>query len=266
MCGNRRQCGVCMKPRPWGTILAILAVASLLPDPGLRGQETTAEEVVTRAIETMGGEERIRRWETIRIQYNLPDHEGSSVTEIRRPNLFRAGRLVFDGERAARLPAPGAEGQGPEMIPAEEWKDFELDIAWTVPAFLDHPTEYLGTDSVLGHLTHMLEVSLPLGATITYYVDAENYMVLKAASDFTLRGTSYHWERLFTNHREVDGILLPWAFTYPGRQGEVLTAAVEKIQVDRGGRRLGPFARPLRVPDGGHLQVGLGRELGAIIN
>ena len=224
--------GVGRKPTSWAVVAVTVAVAGLCPSPGLRGQEITADDVVARAIEAMGGEERIGRWATIRIQYSLPDHNGTSVTEIRRPNLFRAGRLVFDGARAARLPAPGAVGEGPEMIPAEEWKDFELDIACTVPAFLDYPAEYVGTASVLGHRTLVLEVTLPLGATIVYHVDAETYMVLKAAADFTIRGNAHHWERLFTNYREVDGILFPWAFTYPGRQGEILTASVDEIQVD----------------------------------
>ena len=57
-------------------------------------------------------------------------------------------------------------------------------------------------------------------------------MILKAASDFTIRGNDYHWERLFTNHRKVNGILFPWAFTYPGRQGEVLTAWVEEVEIN----------------------------------
>ena len=201
----------------------------------LPAQEISATEIVARSIEAMGGADRIGNWETLRIRYNLPDHEGISQTEIRRPNLFRAGRLVFDGERAAILAPPGAEGGGDssvEMIPAEEWKDFELDIAWSVPAILDYPAEYLGTDSVLGHETYKLGVSLPLGADITYYIDAATFMILKAASDFTIRGNDYHWERLFTNHREVDGILFPWAFTYPGRQGEVLTATVEEVVIN----------------------------------
>lgn len=219
-----------MKPHGIISIMAILFVSALASGDRVRAQQIDADEIVARSIEAMGGAERIGSWETLRIRYNLPDHEGTSQTEIRRPNLFRAGRLVFDGERAAMLPR--SAGEEVEMIPAEEWKDFELDIAWSVPAFLDYPAEYLGPDSVVGHETYKLGVSLPLGAHITYYIDANTFMILKAASDFTIRGNDYHWERLFTNHRKVDGILFPWAFTYPGRQGEVLTAWVEEVEVN----------------------------------
>ena len=100
--------------------LAIVTLGALALGQELPAQEISTSEIIARSVEAMGGAERIENWETLRIRYNLPDHEGTSLTEIRRPNLFRA----------------------------------------------------------------------------------------------------------------VDGILLPWAFTYPGRQGEVLTAWVEEVEVN----------------------------------
>jgi hypothetical protein len=222
-----------MKTIGIAAVLAVVAWATSVMGSGIRDQQISAEEIVARSIEALGGAQRIASWETLRIRYRLPDHNGSALQEIRRPNNWRTSSAVFDGERAARLPRPGSGGSDEvELIPEDEWKDFEMDVAWFVPAFLDHTAEYTGTDSVVGHQVYKLEVSLPLGARMTYYIDATDFVILKVAADATVHERYFHYERLFSNHRNVDGILFPWAFTYPGRQNQVLTGWVEGIEVD----------------------------------
>jgi hypothetical protein len=104
-------------------------------------------------------------------------------------------------------------------------------MAWYVPAFFDHPAEYLGMETVDGIETHILQVTLPLGAVMTYNLDAETYLVYRAALRVVLYGEEYQSERTFLDYRSVDGILYPHAFTYASRDGtEVLTAAMESIE------------------------------------
>ncbi len=185
----------------------------------------TAEGLIAECAGAMGGIEKVAALQTMRFAQYLPDHGGLSRYEIKRPNRVRLGdTVVFDGERAAWL----TEG---EPIPQEEWKDFEVDIAWYVPAFFDYPAEYLGTEVVDGIETHKLQVTLPLGAVMTYFLDAQTHLVHKAAAYLTVAGQEYHPERTYSDYRSVDGILYPHAFSYEGRNGsDVFTATIRDIE------------------------------------
>jgi hypothetical protein len=184
------------------------------------------EEIVEACAEAMGGTEVIEDLQTLRITQNWPDH-GTLHTEIRRPNMERLGEsFVWNGSYCALL-------NSLEPIPEEEWKDNEIDIAWYFPAFFDYPAEYLGAQTVNGVQTYEVEVTLPLGAIMTYYIEVETDLVLKAAADFTLYEEAHHAERVYSDYRTVDGFIYPHKFTYPGRDGvSRLTATIEKLEIN----------------------------------
>jgi TolB protein len=192
----------------------------------------TAERLVAECVKAMGGIDKIDALETMRFTQNFPDHAGLIQYEIRRPNRVRMGdELVFDGKQGSWLEGRNADGtlRKAELVPQEEWKDFEVDIAWYVPAFFDYPAEYMGTETLDDIETHKLQVTLPLGAVMTYYLDAQTYLVHRAAARFTMDGQEHHPERTYSDYRWQDGILYPYAFTYEGRTG-VFTATMKSIE------------------------------------
>ena len=190
----------------------------------------TAERLVEECAKAMGGVEKIDALETLRTTQRWPDH-GLIRYEIKRPNYVRMGDdLVFDGERASWLEGKNPPGT-PRLVPQQEWKDYEMDIAWYVPAFFDYPAEYMGTEMVDNIETYKLQVTLSLGAVMTYNLDAQTYLVYRAASDVVVGEQEYHYERIYSDYRLLDGILYPHAFTYAGRDGvEVLTATMVKLE------------------------------------
>jgi len=214
-------------------VVGLLLLAGLVGVWGCQAETLTVEEVVEQAIDAMGGAERLDAFRTLKIVMSWPDH-GILRTEIERPNHARLGENgVFDGERYALFHRiSGTSDWCAELAPANEWLDGEVDIAWFVPAFLDQPAEYLGTELLGDTETHVLRVILPLGAEMTYYLDPETYLVLRISSRIMIGETEFTPERSYTDYREVDGIMLPFSFTYPGRVEGVLTATVLSYQVD----------------------------------
>jgi hypothetical protein len=184
------------------------------------------EDIVEACAEAMGGADIVEGIQTLRLTQNWPDH-GALHTEIRRPNMERLGEsLVWNGSYCVQL-NPLAP------IPEEEWKDNEIDIAWNFPAFFDYQAEYLGARIVNGVQTYRVEVTLPLGAVMTYYIDVETDLVLKVAANFTLYGQAHYAERVYSDHRAVDGFIYPHRFTYAGRDGTSrLTATVERLEIN----------------------------------
>jgi hypothetical protein len=193
----------------------------------------TAERLINECAQAMGGVEKIESLKTIHITENWPDH-GTLCTEIKRPNHIRLGKnLVFDGERGCYLERKGADGAmlEPKLVPQEDWNHFEVDVAWYFPAFFDHSAEYRGKEILDGIETYKLKVTLPLGAAMTYNLDAQTYLVCKATSHITVEGKTRLSEREYSAFKEVEGILYPHAYTYPARDGEtVLTATVTNLE------------------------------------
>jgi len=170
------------------------------------------DDIITACAEAMGGVDVIDGIQTLKFAQNWPDH-GTLHTEIRRPNMERLGEtLVWNGTYCAILGSS-------EEIPEEEWKDNEIDIAWYFPAFFDYPAEYLGVETVNEATCYMVEVTLPLGAVMTYYIDVGTDLVIEVEADFTLYGEAHHAERSYGDYREVDGLLYPHYFTYACRDG-----------------------------------------------
>ena len=216
--------------------LAVLLVAACLPAYG----QPTSDSIVAACVDAMGGAARIEALKTLRLTVIFPDHPHPILYEIRRPNLLRNGPVtgdyvaLFDGKRGVLLAGrPDGEGrtEPPRFADPEEVKDFEVDIGWFVPAFFDHRSEYLGRETLDGRETDKLEVALPLGAKMTYWIDARSHLIARAATDFSLRGQVHHSERNFSDYRKVDGLLYPHAFTYQGKEG-VRTGTIEKIELD----------------------------------
>ena len=193
----------------------------------------TAEQIVARCALAMGGQDKIKALKTMRFQPIFPDHGYKPLPfELKRPNLSRVinSLLVFDGKRACFL--KGSTGKsGPEMVDAEEWQDYEVEIGFYFPAFFEYRSEFLGEYTVEEREAYALDVSLPLGARLTYFIDKETYLPLKVTAAFTIRGTTYRPERMYSDYKEVAGILFPHGFTYSSPHG-VLKGVMESIEVN----------------------------------
>ncbi len=197
-------------------------------------ENINSDQIITQCTEAMGGE-TLTSLRNLRIVQDFPDHAGLQRAEIERPNKVRLGeQVVFDGERAALLTPL-------EIVPEEEWKDFEVDIGWYIPAFLEYPAEYTGTISTEEYEAYQLVVELPLGAVMTYFIDKETGLIQMIRADFTLYGEEHSPQREFSDYRLVDGIMFPHAFTYEGRTG-VVPVSVENVEfnVDLEGRFVVP--------------------------
>ncbi len=207
------------------TVLGLLATSlsscGPAPKPGL-----SKDEIIAKAWTAMfGGLKR----EDLKSLYVESFFHGSALPSrqtVLRPNLFRndvegEGVLVFDGKRAAwvmREPDEKGTPRRAELIPAESWRHFEVDIAILLPAFFDHPSEYQGREMVNGIETLKIRVNLPLGSFVTYFLDAGTFLVKKRLVNWNgVEGED--WENIIDAYTHYDGFLFPDGFRYPGRNG-----------------------------------------------
>lgn len=222
--------------RVFGVPLLTVSLTALVPACG----QPTAEQLVAEVGRAMAVAGQIGDLRTLRVEMTYPDHEHPVITEVGRPNRLRTenvGRsvLVFDGQRGAfleRPPAADGTPQAPALIEAEYLKDLELDIAFIFPAFFDHPSAYLGRETVEGIDTHKLAVTLPLGVRAIYFVDAETYLPVKVVADVTVDGTEYHPGRVFHGYGNRGGVMYPHTVAYWWTPDKVDTAVVNRVEVN----------------------------------
>ena len=93
-----------------------------------------------------------------------------------------------------------------------------MDIAIVFPAFFDYPAELQGMEKVNGADAYRLHVPLPLGGSVTYFVDARSFLVTKRIV-FWDGDPKEPWENLVEGHADHDGILFPDGYSFAGREG-----------------------------------------------
>jgi len=200
-------------------ILALLAVL-LIPQPGApQTGDMTVAGLVAKVAQAMGGMSKIEQLKTLRVGAVYPDHGDKSLfVEIRRPNMSYTPQswLVFDGKRACLLRGMDNKSK-PEMVDPGDLVDFDVEIAYFFPAFFDFPSEYLGRDTIDKRSVHKIRPKLPHGAEMVYYIDANTWLPFKITTHLIIRGQSFDAERVYSDYKNVGGILYPHGFTYPGR-------------------------------------------------
>ena len=221
------------------TLLALFCLTACdtqSADDTLQSAPDSAAQIIADCAEALGGVEELENLRTFRTTASW-DGNDPVVSDIQRPNLFRTfGRasMVFDGERAAMLGGPqeNEEAGGPELLDAEVWKDFEIDLAFNFPAFFDYPAEYLGLDSLDGTPVQQLLVTLPLGSRMTYLIDANTHLPLAARTAVTIDGTDYTPERRYLEFREVEGLLFPSRFRQGWTPETAQTGVLQEAEVN----------------------------------
>jgi hypothetical protein len=120
-----------------------------------------------------------------------------------------------------------------ELLPREEWKDFEMQIGWFFPAFFEYPTEYKGIELIEGIETYRLDVQTPLGALLTYYVETATHLPLMLESRVNLYGDDTRYSKFFGDYREAAGILYPREYTYYSLHvRKMFTVAIEELEIN----------------------------------
>lgn len=214
-------------------VLAIVAVVLLAPpavigaeDQSEGGPALTGQQIVSRAWRAMFGDRGDGDIRSLSVDAYFHGRTVPSRITLKRPDLFRnevaAGVLVFDGARAAwvrRGPDDAGNPRGPELIEPEYWRHFEVDIALLFPAFFDHPSELRGIAKVNASDAYELEVHLPLGGIVTYFVDAESFLVTRRLVRWDGEADEAPWENLMDGWLDVDGIRFPDGYVFEGRKG-----------------------------------------------
>jgi photosystem II stability/assembly factor-like uncharacterized protein len=201
----------------------------------------SADEIIARYAQRIGGGERLRAIQSVRKSgtfYGGGGFEAKVTNENRRPNKVReefsfggmTGVTAYDGKSGWKI-EPWAGKKDAEPLGEDETKGIVEDAEFDDPLFnykeRGNTVEFLGTDQIEGTEVYKLKVTLASNGDVrTYYLDAESCVPIKYEVKRTVRGAERTFEVELGDYKEVQGVLFPFAFAI-GAKG---SSSAEKQQ------------------------------------
>ena len=204
--------------------LAVLTMAVLIA-PVAHAQ--TLDEIMAKHYEAQGGLELLKKMNSVRLSGKMqigPGMEAPLTIEKKRPGMMRmdftfqgmTGTTAYDGTTGWQsMPFMGKKDPEP-MSPddareVEQQADFDGPLVdWKAKG---HTLELIGKESVEGAETFKLKLTRKSGSAEFYFIDSETWLILKQTAKRTVRGTEIEGESLFSDYKDVGGMLFPHAMT-----------------------------------------------------
>lgn len=207
----------------------------------------TADDVVNKHLQAMGGLDKIKAVKSLRMTGKMVMGQGMEAPmtiETSRPNKLRVeftfqgmvGVQAFDGAKGwAVMPFMGKTE--PEELPAEQVEQMkeQADIDGPLVDYKDKGStlEYLGKGDLEGTPVEKLKLTKKNGDVVTYFIDAESYLVLKQAAKISMMGQQVEGETILGDYKQVDGITFPFSMeSKPIGAPSGMVMSFEKIEVN----------------------------------
>jgi hypothetical protein len=204
------------------------------------------DEILDTYFETIG-QEKILKVKTMtatgKVMMPMMGAEGGFKTINAKPDKMRVevdmmGSTIvqaYDGTDAWAINPMGGSSEpvdvvGPEADGMIESADMEGQL-WNYEE-KGHQLELEGTEEMDGSEVHVLKLTKKNGNVDYYYLDSENYVVLKMKSKTLMNGQEMEVEVLMSNFQEVDGYLSPFTMEqkYNGQTGMIIQ--LEEVSFD----------------------------------
>ena len=218
---------------------------SLLLSFGMSLSAQSVDELISKNIQARGGLEKLRAVQSVRLSGHMSMGGGLEAPfsiQMKRPGMMRFEATIqgktmvqgFDGETGWQI-MPFMGSNDPEKVPEEEVKQLKEEADWDGPLVdykeKGHTVELAGKEDVEGTEALKLKVTLKSGDVKYFYLDPENYLVLKETAKVNREGAEIDMESYLGNYKQVDGLMVPFSVDSraKGQQGGS-TMTLDKIE------------------------------------
>lgn len=229
-------------------LLPLGAVALLAVAPTAQAASTpTVDDIVARHVAACGGLKKIKSIQTLVEKGRVTtgaDRVAVVTRERKRPDHTRfeftlqgvTSVFVSDGQKGWRM-APIQGDVDPTPLPdqvvkeAAEQGDIEGPLVdWKAKG---HQVELVGHETIDGHDTYKLKLTLKSGAVRFEYLDVKSMYRVRTESTRQVRGRPVRIETTFADYKKVGGIAFPHVIEVVAEgRPQKLRVEVDSIEVN----------------------------------
>jgi outer membrane lipoprotein-sorting protein len=207
----------------------------------------TADEIVSKYVQKIGGMAKISAIKTIRSTGKFNGgggFEAAVVDEAKRPAMVRHEFLLqgmtavsaYDGKNGWKInPFSGkkdAETMGEEEL-KQIFEDADIDGPLVNAPAKGNKIEYIAKEEYEGSDVYKLKVTLANGTVKHYYLDTEFYVPIKIETKRMVRGTEVEYEEILGDYKEAGGVYFPFSIETGAKGGSFhSTITFEKIEIN----------------------------------
>jgi len=216
-----------MLRRTWMLLAAGLLLAPIAHAEGQAAAPASpsVDEILAKHYAACGGLDKMKAINSMRITGSVAVGQGMDAPftmERKRPGKSRmeftlqgmTGIQAFDGTKTWSV-MPFMGKKDPEVGTDEDNKNAQDDADFD-GALVDYKdkgntVELAGKESIDGADAYKLKVTKKNGKVEYDYLDAETWLLVKQEGKVKRRGTEMDGETLFSDYKDVDGIMEPFA-------------------------------------------------------
>jgi hypothetical protein len=226
--------------------MAILAACAALLDAAPEETPLTADQIVQKHVEAIGGAARLNAIQTLVVTGKasiLGQTEAQLSIRVKRPNLMRL-EITFQGRKIVQAFDGAAAWTSNPMIGAEPQQSSEADsraaqessdfIGGTLVDYKSkgNTVELVDKEDLDGTPVYKLKITKKSGSIEYDYLDAKTFLPVKTEGRRTQLGQEILNESKIANYRPVEGVLLPFSLTQLVNGRLAMEISVEKMDAN----------------------------------
>ncbi len=224
--------------------LNLLIATLLISFFSVNAQDLTMDEVLANYYEVMGYD-KLQDINTV-VMAGKSVNQGMetpfTVTTV-RPDKYRL-EVEIQGQKMIQVynagsgwyVAPWTGSLDAQDLPPEQTKPMKRQADIDGPLYnykeKGHTAEFLGKDDMEGTEVYKIKLTYDDGDAGTYFIDAENFVVLKEESVINMRGQEIKNEILYSDFKPINDMIMPFSFqiVMNGQVGQTIN--IETVDFD----------------------------------
>jgi hypothetical protein len=219
--------------------LKTLALAATAMISMQASQAQTADDVVNKYVEAMGGKEKLMALKSVKMTGSISVQGmdvGIAITilngvgsrnDISVPGMGEGYQIMTPTKGWSYMPFQGQTS--PEEVSDDKVKagQAQLDLQSSLVNYKEkgHTIELLGKETVEGSECYKLKVTQKSGKVSTVFIDAKTYYRIKSVTTSNVNGEDMEVDTGYSDFKKVDGYVFPFSQTTPN--GPITYTSVE---------------------------------------
>jgi hypothetical protein len=207
----------------------------------------TADEIVNKHIEALGGKAKLNSIKTVYTEYDMEimNNQAAGVTYLLANKGFR-NEIEFGGQKIIECVTdkggwglnPMMGQQAPEAMPEDQVKARQGQLSPGGP-LLDYASkgttvELVGRDSIGGANNYKLKVKTKDGSEAMMWLDPTTYYITKTTNKTKVNGEEFETTAVFSNYKKTDfGFVMPTNTELQLPQGISLNITSKKVEINK---------------------------------